>query len=221
MIVEVKELTKAFGHKKVLDSISFQVFKGSIVGIVGPNGSGKTTLLNILIGSLGQDFGWFNFSELLQIGMSISRNGFFDDMTVKNNLLLIARLCNTSPKSVMNKIEEFQIDFYDSTFRHLSAGMKQRVALVVPFLKKQDLVLLDEPTNHLDIESIIFLRKKILDLKTTGVSFVITSHILSDLEKVCDQIIFMKKGKILVNQSKEKLVLEYGSIEDAYLKFVN
>jgi ABC-type multidrug transport system ATPase subunit len=219
-ILEVLELTKSFSYKIVLDQVSFQIGKGDIIGLVGPNGSGKTTLLNILMGNIKPTSGSHRFHSSLHMGMSISRKGFFDDMSVKNNLLLVASYDQVNEEGVMKGMSDFQIDFYDTPFGELSAGMKQRVSLAVPFLKKQDLILLDEPTNHLDIDSIFILRAKILQLKASGVSFLITSHVLSDLEKVCDHILFLRKGKVLSNKSREELLLAYGDLEEAYLAIV-
>ncbi|MFM9838613.1 MAG: ABC transporter ATP-binding protein [Cyclobacteriaceae bacterium] len=218
MILEVSGLSKNFNHTVALDNVSFEIRKSDIVGIVGPNGSGKTTLLNILAGTIRPTSGGYHFNNSQQIGMSISRKGFFDDMSVKNNLKLIARLNSIQEKEVIRVMNDFQIDFSDKSFGKLSAGMKQRVSLAVPFLKNQDLILLDEPSNHLDIDSIMILRSKILQSKEVGASFLITSHILSDLEKVCDRILFMKKGKIISNKSREELLIAYENLEDAYLK---
>src|SRR5690606_23418044 len=110
------------------------------------------------------------------------------------------------------------IDFGHLSYGRLSAGMKQRVSLVYPFAMVNDLVLLDEPTNHLDIDSILLLRRKIIALKQAGVAFLLASHVVSDLERVCDQIIFLRNGRILENQPLGELLKNFGSLEDAYLK---
>ena len=203
-----------------LDGISFSVGKGEIVGLIGPNGSGKTTLLNVLMGMIKPSSGKFQFSESAGIGMCVSRKGFFDDMTVKNNIALYSRLLNARAEKVCQVMDEFQIDFGNMRYGKLSAGMKQRVSLLLPFVCDNSLILLDEPSNHLDIDSIIALRKSILHLKQGGISFLITSHILSDLEKICDRILFLKKGILVKDSTTDELMQSYGSLEEAYLKIL-
>lgn len=153
--------------------------------------------------------------------MSVSRKGFFDDMTVNNNLLHHACLLGASEESVNKILIEFSIDYIHQRFNTLSAGMKQRVSLVLPFIRKNTLVFLDEPTNHLDIDSILLLRQTILrEKKNNKASFLITSHILSDLEKVCDRILFLKDGVIVKNSLTHLLLEEYGNLEEAYIEIL-
>lgn len=213
----VNSISKRFSNKLVLNQVGFSINSGEICGLVGPNGSGKTTLLNILMGMLKPTAGTFQILDGMKVGMAVSRKGFFNDMSVRDNILLIARLANIEKAQALRTMDEFMIDFGKSQFGQLSAGMKQRVALLIPFLASNDLILLDEPSNHLDIDSIFVLRSKILDLKKRGVSFLITSHILSDLEKVCDRILFLKAGVLQIDSPTSGLIEEFGTIENAYL----
>jgi ABC-type multidrug transport system ATPase subunit len=151
------------------------------------------------------------------MGMSISRKGFFDDMTTEKNLFLFAMLLGVTQTKVRETMKEFAIDFGNVRFGKLSAGMKQRVSLIPPFIRHNDLILLDEPSNHLDVDSILKLRATILRLKHSGVAFLITSHIFSDLEKICDRILFLKNGKLVTDSATDKLIQEYGDLESAYL----
>lgn len=218
VIVDVVDLSKNYANKPVLNQVSFGLSKGQVLGIIGPNGSGKTTLLNIIMGMMRPLSGIVRIADSVRIGMSVSRKGFFDDMSVEKNLMLFARLHNISEKAVRETMMEFGIDFGHLSYGRLSAGMKQRVSLVYPFAMVNDLVLLDEPTNHLDIDSILLLRRKIIALKQAGVAFLLASHVVSDLERVCDQIIFLRNGRILENQPLGELLKNFGSLEDAYLK---
>lgn len=214
-------LSKSFGKKMALENVSFSIAKREIVGVVGPNGSGKTTLLNILMGLIFPSSGSFSLDKNTAMGMSVSRKGFFDDMTVHNNILMYAKLSGVSANKVRTVMNEFSIDFGDQLFRNLSAGMKQRVSLIMPFLDDYGFVLLDEPTNHLDIDSILNLRDRISrqrDAEST--SFLITSHILSDLEKVCDRIIFLKAGRVIRDATKAEILSKYESVEEAYINIV-
>lgn len=217
MILEVVELSKSFGHKEVLKNISFSIGQGEIAGLVGPNGSGKTTMLNIITGMIKMNSGTFYLKEGTKVGMSISRKGFFNDMSVYENIMMYSKLMDARKEEVMQKMELFMIDYGKMRFGQLSAGMKQRVSLLLAFLGRKDLIILDEPSNHLDVDSIFLLRSIILKLKAENVSFLVTSHIFSDLEKVCDRMLFMKDGYIVTNASTSSLIQEHGDLEKAYL----
>ncbi len=161
--------------------------------------------------------GSFQIDVNRTMSMSVSRKGFFTDMTVKKNIYLCTRLMNASWDKAQTVMQDFSIDYPDVLFGKLSAGMKQRVSLAVPFIEDADLILLDEPSNHLDIDSLIHLRSTILARRDTGVSFLITSHVFSDLEKICDRIMFLKNGKLVNVSSKSALMETYGSLEEAYV----
>jgi ABC-2 type transport system ATP-binding protein len=221
MILSVKNLHKNFGDKVVLEDINFAISKGEIVGLIGPNGSGKTTLLNVIIGMIKPSNGAVNIARNTVTGMSISRKGFFNDMTVCRNLLLYARFLKVGEARVKELMQDFFIDYGDKPFGQLSAGMKQRIALAFAFLLNNDLTLLDEPINHLDIDSILHLRSRLLHEKQQGGSFLITSHVLSDLEKVCDRLLFLKNGRLVEDTKVDALINKYGSLEESYLKITS
>jgi ABC-2 type transport system ATP-binding protein len=216
-MIDVEKISKDYGRARVVNDLSFSIARGEVVGLAGPNGSGKTTLLNIMMGMVRPTSGNIKISKETKLGMAVSRKGFFNDMTVERNLLMYAGLAGVKRPAVEQAMTEFLIDFRNARFGELSAGMKQRVALVLPFLTHYDLVLLDEPSNHLDIDSIIILRNKILSLSREGVAFLITSHIFSDLEKVCSRILLLQSGKLITDRRTEDLVQEFGSLEGAYL----
>lgn len=221
MILQICGIGKKIKKKVILDNISFKIGEGEIVGIIGPNGSGKTTLLNVLTGALKADSGEYRFAEKAKIGASISRKGFFEDMTVKHNLMLFAALEGAEYAERIEKRNIFQIDYFNKRYGILSAGMKQRAILTLPFWSHKDLILLDEPSNHLDIDSIIVLRNEMLRLKAEGVTFIITSHFSSDFEKTCDRILFMKKGCIFYENSCKEILEQYHDIENAYSQIIN
>lgn len=217
MMLKVQSLRKSYGKKPVLEHVSFEIGRKEIVGLVGPNGAGKTTLLNILTGIIRPTDGSFIFSDQ-PITASISRKGFFNDMTVINNLMIYAKLVKVDKIAVYSAMKEFDIDFGTKTFGTLSAGMKQRVALASAFLKQYSIILLDEPTNHLDIDSILSLRSTISNNRDKGASFLITSHVFSDLEKICDRILFLKQGRIAGDTTIDEILRKYGSLESGYVE---
>jgi ABC-2 type transport system ATP-binding protein len=214
----IHNLHKSYSNKKVLDALSLSLANEEILGLIGPNGSGKTTLLNILMGLILPNEGSFSFSENTKVSMSVSRKGFFDDMTVVNNIGLILEVSGLTQNSeIQDLTETLGIDFEHQHYGNLSAGQRQKVSLLLAFAGSHNLVLLDEPSNHLDVDALIALRNLIVEKKKRGASLLITSHVLSDLEKVCDRIAFIKKGTLLHDDSKENLMREYGSLEKAYL----
>lgn len=219
-VASVTNLSKRFGKKLALDNFTLSMNKGEIVGLVGPNGSGKTTLLNLMMGMLKPSSGSVNIGATTSVGMSVSRKGFFGDMTVLQNIKMYSTLEGADGDQVSRVLENFSIDFEDLQFSQLSAGMKQRVSLVVPFVIPKQLILLDEPSNHLDIDSLLALRQIVLERRKAGVSFLITSHILSDLEKTCDRLVFIKDGVAKADMSTADLIQKYNDLETAYLDIV-
>lgn len=216
-MIKIQNISKKFGNKVVLDTINFELYPNEIVGLIGPNGSGKTTLLNILMGILTPSSGTIYFPNNIQINAAVSRKGFFDGMTVRRNLELYASLNNYLNTEVERVMNLFDIDFSDIRFGKLSAGMKQRVALAKAFIGNSNFILLDEPTNHLDIDSIINLRVSIEERKKLGTRFLVASHILTELEKLSDRVIFIKGGVIQNAYSVVEIREKYSSLEDAYL----
>lgn len=216
-MLKVSLLEKKFGNKIIVNKISFALGESEVVGIIGPNGSGKTTLLNIIMGMLAPTSGSVHFESTRNVGMAVSRNGFFGDMTVMDNLLIYAKLGGAGREKVISICNEFGIDYGSVQFNQLSSGMKQRVTLVLAFLFESKIILLDEPSNHLDIDSLLTLRNKILQDQAKGVSFLVTSHVFTDLEKICNRILFLKNGNLVGDRATVDLLHEYGSLEEAYL----
>lgn len=220
MLLHIDNVSKSFGQRKILSNIAFSINQREIIGLIGPNGSGKTTLLNILLGMTRPTSGSFTTGKNLNIGMAIARTGFFDDMTVIRNIQHHATLLGLDQKRIDEGLSVFAIDYLHVNYSALSSGMKQRVSLLLAFARHNDLVFLDEPTNHLDIDSILNLRNLILKEKAARTSFLITSHVLSDIEKVCDRILFLKHGAIIQNVRTDDLLKTYGDLEEAYINIL-
>ncbi len=216
MVIDATDLSKNFGKKTVLNNFTISVGIGEIIGIIGPNGSGKTTLLNILIGLLKPTSGKIQMASNTKIGMSISRKGFFEDMSVQDNIKSYIRLLPSKDVDLDSLFDWIGVSFKQQRFGSLSAGMKQKVSLILAFLAEPDLVLLDEPGNHLDFDAILSLREMILKLSRKGSAFIITSHNLSDLEKICNRVIFIREGSIVGGGPLQDILLKYGSLEKAY-----
>ena len=216
-MLRVENITKEFKGKKVLNSVSMSVDSNEIVGIIGPNGSGKTTLLNIICGFVKPNAGTIHLGTQ-RLAMSISRRGFFNEMSVQKNLEMYARLAGASREQLDKALQDFEIDYASKQFGKLSAGMQQKVSLAFAFMTGANLILLDEPLTHLDVNAIIKLRALIQRRKQEGVSFLIASHILSDLEQVCDRIYFFRRGEVIHTGVVKDLLSTYDTLENAYIK---
>lgn len=218
-ILEVKNLTKQFGSFTAVDNISFSIQEGEVLGMLGPNGAGKTTTIQMLLGVMTPTTGTISYfgkqfdthrEEILQLtnysSTYISLPYFF---TVYECLDVFARLYEVPDKQkrIKKLLGEFQIEHLkNNQFYTLSAGQKTTVLLVKAFLNYPKIILLDEPTASLDPDIAIkvrhFLRK---EKKEYNVSMLFTSHNMSEVEEMCDRIIILNNGKIIDENTPEKL----------------
>ena len=206
-IVEVNNLTKNVGKKKILDDISFDLESGEILGVVGKNGSGKTTLLKSLVGLIyptegvikinGYDLKEDYKKAINSVGCMIEVPVMYDYLSGKDNLNIYRMMFKGIKKERVDEIIKL-ISLEGSEYKKLkiySLGMKERLGIGVSLLNNPKLLILDEPTNGLDPIGIRDLRDFIKSL--IGVSVIITSHMLSEIENVCDKVMFIDKGKLL------------------------
>lgn len=208
-VVEVKNLNKTYGKKKVLDNVSFYVKPNEIVGFIGPNGAGKSTTMKCICNLIYPDSG-----EIIINGYDLFRErekaleaqaaliespGLYQDMTGRENINLIARL-RSIPKERVEEIYDFTEigEALDRKVSGYSMGMKQRLGLGIAIMSKPKFIILDEPTNGLDPTGIIHLRNTLQRLiKEEDISILFSSHQLGEVEKLADRIICINKGKLI------------------------
>ncbi|MEP7257839.1 MAG: gliding motility-associated ABC transporter ATP-binding subunit GldA [Flavitalea sp.] len=217
MSIEVKELTKIYGAQKALDSISFKAEKGEIVGFLGPNGAGKSTTMKLITGYLRPDAGSTLVSGInvqenplaakRKIGYLPEGNPLYYDMYVREYLGFAADVHHIKNKK--QRIAEI-LDIVGLAAEsgkktgQLSKGYKQRVGLAAALLHDPETLILDEPTTGLDPNQIIEIREVIRNLgKNKTVLF--SSHILQEVEAICDRIVIIHKGKIVADDKLENL----------------
>lgn len=220
IVIEVENLTKRFGPVEALRNLSFNVPKG-VAGVIGPNGAGKTTTIKILMGLLRPDKGnaevfglncWKDSLKIRQkIGFLPEKTAFYDHMTGLNYLILISELKglenSRNEASKVLSLVELESEAQNRRVREYSAGMRQRLGLAQALLGTPELVILDEPTSNLDPLGRIQFLDVIKKLgKEAGVAFLISSHILPELEKVCDYVVLMDKGRALKAGSLNQLL---------------
>lgn len=205
-ILEVKNLSKRFGSQLVVDSISFKIEKGKIYGLLGPNGSGKSTTLGIILGVVNKsegDFLWYNGTKtaveaLKRIGALIERPNFYPYMTAVQNLKLVCNIKQIPYDSIDRVLKIVDLlEQKNIKFHAFSLGMKQRLAIGSALLNYPEMLILDEPTNGLDPQGIHHIRKIIKDIAAQGTTVLLASHLLSEVEKTCTDILIIRKGKML------------------------
>lgn len=219
MDVVVENITKSFGIQKAVDSVSFNVKKGEILGFLGPNGAGKTTTMKIMSCFLFPDYGNIyigkysihkNAGKIKQvIGYLPEHNPLFEDMNVVDFLIFIAKVHNIPrykiTSRVMDMIRMFGLDHEKhKNIRELSKGYRQRVGLAQALIHDPEVLILDEPTTGLDPNQIIEIRELI---KTIGKekTVILSTHILAEVEATCDKVLIINKGKIVANGTSSEL----------------
>lgn len=216
LILETQNLCKEFGSQKAVDNISLQIKRNSIYGLLGPNGAGKSTILKMLVGLLHPTSGSILFdneqwkrSSLSQIGALIEAPALYGNLTARENLLVHTKLLGI-PDTRINEVLEI-VDLKDTGKKRasqFSLGMKQRLGIAIALLNNPKLLILDEPTNGLDPFGIQELRELISSFPSKGITVVFSSHILTEVAQVVDEIGIISKGKLLyqgVPNSQENL----------------
>ncbi len=217
-MIEVKNLTKSYGDKLAVDNISFRANNGEILGFLGPNGAGKSTTMNILTGYLSSTGGevYINGKEILEnpieakkeIGYLPEFPPLYLDMTVKEYLCFIYELkgCKLPRNTHLKEICELvKIDnVYNRMIKNLSKGYKQRVGLAQALVGNPRVLILDEPTVGLDPKQIIEIRTLIRKLGKNH-TVILSSHILTEVQAVCDRIVVINKGRIVADDTADNL----------------
>ncbi len=213
MSIEVKNLTKIYGEQRAVDNISFKVNKGEIVGFLGPNGAGKSTTMKIITGYLPATEGEAIVCELKvdaenintqkKIGYLPETNPMYFDMYVREYLSFCAGVHGMKGKQATGRIEEI-IELTGLTpeskkiIGSLSKGYKQRVGLAQALLHDPEVLILDEPTSGLDPNQIIEIRNLITKAGQEK-TVLLSTHIMQEVEAMCDRVIIINKGKIVAN----------------------
>ncbi|AIS53360.1 ABC transporter like protein [Thermoanaerobacter kivui] len=223
-MIKVFNLTKKYGKYEVLKGISFEVEKGNIYGLLGRNGAGKTTTMNILTGLIDYDEG-----EIYINGKMLNRNNrklideigylpenptFYNYMTGSEYLYFISKIRGIPHQKASTEVEELlnTVKLKEAANKKIqgySRGMKQKLGLAVALLDNPEIIFLDEPTSALDPESRYDILNQILEMKKNGKTIFLSTHILSDAERVCDYVGILDKGKIIFSGRLKELKQKY------------
>ena len=226
-LVTISGLSKAYGHFMALNNLNLNIPRGRIIGLLGPKGSGKTTLIKLLNGLLTPSSG--------QILIDGNAPGV---ETKKKVSYLPERTYLTSSRTVIDLVEYFE-DFYDnfnrekamsmleslqinlnSRLKTLSKGTKEKVQLVLVMSREADLYILDEPIAGVDPAARDFILKTIIGNYNENASILLSTHLISDIEAVLDDVIFIRDGQIMLCSSVENIRETYGKSVDSYFREV-
>lgn len=231
IILKTKNLTKTFKNQKVLENVSIEVERGKIYGLLGPNGAGKSTLLKLITRVIHPTSGDIIFeerlistSDLRKIGAIIEHPAIYPNLTAYENLEVIVTLLGIEKRRIDEVLKIVSLEEAQKKLvKNFSLGMKQRLGIAMALINNPLLLILDEPTNGLDPLGIQELRELIKSLSSKGVTIIISSHILSEIQQVADKIgiinngVLVYEGKNSSNQEDlEKLFLEMIKKGDKY-----
>ena len=218
-MIRIENISKGFRKLQALDNINLQFEKGQVIALIGPNGSGKTTLIKSILGLVKPDSGKISFD-----GEAISRTvayrkhiGYMpqigrypDNMKIGQ---LFSMVKNIRQESTLDEelYYRFKLDtILDKSMRALSGGTRQKLSAALAFLFDPAVLILDEPTAGLDPLSSEILKEKIIAEKQKGKLILITSHVLSDLEELTTDVVYMQEGRIVFNKTMDMLIKETG-----------
>ncbi len=205
-MIEIKNINKKFGKLNVLNDVNLSFEKGECIALIGPNGCGKTTLIKSILGMVLPDKGSieFNKKSILNdylyrenIGYMPQIGRYPDNMTIGQIIEMIKKIRNSNQELDEDLLKAFELEkMFDKKMRTLSGGTTQKVSAVLAFLFNPDVLILDEPTAGLDPLASEILKDKIIKEKEKGKLILITSHLLSELDDLITEIIFMQDGKV-------------------------
>jgi lipooligosaccharide transport system ATP-binding protein len=220
-VVEARNLTKAYGSFVAVKGIDFTVLRQECFGFLGPNGAGKTSTMKMIycrtpvtsgsLSVLGMDVSRHEREVKSRIGVVTQENDLDPDLTVIDNLTLYASFFGVSWKAATAKADDL-LDFVQlrdkrsQSVKELSGGMKRRLTIARALVNEPELLILDEPTTALDPQARLLVWQKLGELKSRGVTLMITTHYMEEAARLCDRLLIMHEGKILAEGSPRELI---------------
>jgi len=220
-VVEVRRVSKSFGGNRVVDEVSFEVGAGEIFGLVGPNGAGKTTTIRMLMDIIKPDAGELRlFGEPLEeetknrVGYLPEERGLYKKLTVTEVLTYLAALKDVPPGRAKSRAIELlqrtnMLPHQSKKIEELSRGMGQLIQFIATIIHDPDLVILDEPFSGLDPVNIFLLKEIIAELRGQGKSIILSTHLMNEVEELCDRILMINKGQAVLYGSLKEIKSQY------------
>ena len=218
--IEMKNVSKSFDKKLVLDHISFSVGESEIFGLLGPSGAGKTTMIKILTGQthasdgvafvLGADTGHITDEIYSKIGMVLDDQGLYERLNCYYNLKIFAEIYDIDKDNIERVLAQVGlIEAMKKPVSQLSKGMKQRLILARAIMHNPQLLFLDEPTSGLDPATALEIHKLIFELRDSGTTVFLTTHNMAEATKLCDNVALLNEGKIVEYGAPDEICLKY------------
>lgn len=231
MGIIIDKLSKSYGSQKALDTISFSIKSGEVVGLLGPNGAGKSTLMKSVTGAILPDSGEIKvneFSVLNQpiqtkklIGFLPENNPLYYEMYVREFLKFVGDIRNEKNERIEEVIKKVGLTPEShKKIGQLSKGYKQRVGLAQAILSNPEILILDEPTNGLDPNQILEIREVIREIGKQK-TVILSTHIMQEVEALCSRVILLNKGKIVSDSPIEEFKGQYKNLEEAFHTLTN
>ncbi len=221
-ILELHNLQKYFATQKAVDDISFNIEKGSIFGLLGPNGAGKTTLIRMITGIFYPDAGNIILNgkkfepqnDARFIGYMPEERGLYKKMKIGEQALYLAQLKGLSKKEATSKInfwfKRLEMEsWWNKKVEDLSKGMGQKLQFVITVLHEPDLIILDEPFSGLDPINANLIKDEIYRLAKNGTTIIFSTHRMEQVEEICDKIVLVNKGKLILEGSVENVKQQF------------
>ncbi len=237
-MIELKQLEKKFDKTLAVESLSLTVNKGEILGLLGENGAGKTTTLRMLATMLAPTSGTalINGADIVkspekarsQVGILFGgESGLYDRLTVAENISYFGQLNDIPPRLIKERTQHLadifgMKDFLNKRAGKLSKGMRQKATFARAIIHDPEILLLDEPTSGLDVSAIREVQEFIMSQKKLGKTILFSSHTMSEVEKLCDRIAIIHKGRLVALGTLEQLKEHHhmDSLEELFVKLV-
>lgn len=222
MTLAINHVKKVFGQHTAVEDIILTIEKGSIFGLLGANGAGKTTTFRMILGLLDPTEGsvtWngspLSYKRTNIIGYLPEERGLYPKLTVKEQILYLMRLKGMKKDhiiaSLRDWLKKFNIEAYENQkVEELSKGNQQKIQFIASVLHEPELLILDEPFSGLDPINTDMLRKAVRDLQTSGTTIVFSSHQMSNVEELCEDLIMLKRGKVVLHGNLKEIKRSYG-----------
>lgn len=220
-ILEISGLTKRYGSITAINNLSLEVKKGSVFGLLGPNGSGKSTTLGILLGVTQKDAGSFQWfgkeptaAQRRNLGAILEGPTFYPYLSAIQNLKVVCKIKEVRENRISEVLEQVGLlQRAKSPFKTFSLGMKQRLAIASALLSDPEILILDEPTNGLDPQGIAEIRELIITIASRGKTIILASHLLDEVQKVCNHFAVLKQGEKIFQGSVAESLMGNEGIE--------
>ncbi|HYH01654.1 MAG TPA: ABC transporter ATP-binding protein [Bacillota bacterium] len=222
MTITVNGLSKVYGRRTVVDQISFTLQRGQTLGLLGPNGAGKSTTMRMLMGltrpssgsALIMDYDLLTQVKQIQsrIGVVFEKPNLFENLTGYQNLAFFCKLHHRPVSPIRPLLERMELwDRAHEPVKIYSKGMRQRILILRALVHQPQVLFLDEPCSGLDPVSTRIIRDYLLELKAQGITMLLTSHDMEEVDELCDLIGFINHGRLIVLEQKQSLKAAYGS----------